>query len=208
MTDAIEQRYSPDLQDHLISIDQLALDPDNSRKHSARNLESIATSLAMHGQLRPVVVNEAGKVLAGNGLVMVAQAAGWTHVAAVRYVGGDEVHQRAFAVQDNRTSELSEWDLPQLAATLGFLKDMGEDFDLTDMGWDQDDLDVLLQADWEPPEIAEVTMQTGGEHPHTVSFDAKQKEILQKAVAKARESKANWTEAEAVTEVLRAYLTA
>jgi hypothetical protein len=72
---------------------------------------------------------------------------GWEEIDAVRSdLEGAEM--TAFAIADNRTSDLSEWDLEALAGTLGKLSEHDADLALA-TGWGQHDIDNLLIADWE-----------------------------------------------------------
>lgn len=100
-------------------IKSLVLDPANARKHGKRNLETIKASLARFGQRLPVVVQKKGMIVrAGNARVMAALELGWTHIAAL-VVDESDIEASAFAVADNRTSELAEWDDVALASVLG-----------------------------------------------------------------------------------------
>lgn len=93
-----------------VGIDSLKLDPRNARKHGEKNLASIVASLRAFGQRRPIVVNRInGEVEAGNGTLLAARELGWQHIAAV-YVDDDPATQTGFAIADNRTAELAEWD--------------------------------------------------------------------------------------------------
>ena len=56
-------------------------------------------------------------VRAGNGRLMAAKALGWTHLAAL-IVDETEVEAVAFAIADNRTSDLSTFDDEALAKLL------------------------------------------------------------------------------------------
>lgn len=104
-----------------ISIESLTLDPANARRHGKRNLEAIKGSLLRFGQQRPVVVDQNGVVVAGNGTVEAARALGWTELKAVRtaLVGAERT---AFAIADNRTAELAAWDDDALARALEALR--------------------------------------------------------------------------------------
>ena len=85
-------------------------DPRNARSHDEANVKSIATSLTTFGQLKPIVVNRRGSVIeAGNGTLAAALSLGWTHLAVV-WVEHDRATQTGFAIADNRTAELAEWD--------------------------------------------------------------------------------------------------
>lgn len=100
-----------------VQIADLIGDPRNIRKHDARNLAAIKTSLETFGQQIPIVIDGAGLVVAGNGRLESARALGWKTIEAVRTdLTGDAA--RAFAIADNRTAELAQWDDLQLSALM------------------------------------------------------------------------------------------
>jgi DNA modification methylase len=102
-------------------ISTLTMDPSNVRKHSERNLDSIRASLNRFGQQKPIVVNADGVVIAGNGTLAAAKSLGWKEVSVVRTdLNGAEAI--AYAIADNRTAELAEWDDAALAETLAALQ--------------------------------------------------------------------------------------
>lgn len=122
-----------------VPISDLKLDRYNVRKHDARSVEAIARSLAEFGQRRPIVVRK-NTVIAGNGTLQAAISLGWQDISVTR-VPADWTDQqaRAFAIADNRTSELSEWDSEALMAAL-------QDFDeplVEAAGFDPADLSTL-----------------------------------------------------------------
>ena len=90
--------------------DGLVLDPANARRHGAANLAAIQGSLAVYGQRKPIVVNRRTRtVIAGNGTLEAARALGWTRLA-VLFTDDDPVTAAGYAIADNRTAELAEWD--------------------------------------------------------------------------------------------------
>jgi hypothetical protein len=113
-----------------LPIDSLHEDPDNARTHNERNLSAIKSSLAHFGQQKPIVVDDKGCVIAGNGTLVAAKALGWTTIAAVRSTLVGESSKRAYALADNRTAELAEWDYDALSAALVMLGE-GADRDAT-----------------------------------------------------------------------------
>lgn len=119
-----------------VDIDSVVLDPANARKHPERNIEAIKGSLARFGQQRPIVVDAAGVVRAGNGTLTAARLLGWKTILIVRTAldGGEAA---AFAIADNRTAELAEWDIEALRA-------VSESVDLTGV-FDEHDLAVVLE---------------------------------------------------------------
>jgi ParB-like chromosome segregation protein Spo0J len=140
-----------------VALSALSLDPSNVRKHSRRNLDAIKASLRKFGQQKPIVVDAKGIVLAGNGTLTAAKELSWTEIQIVRTdLAG--VEATAFAIADNRTSELAEWD-EKLRDVLESLK--AEDYPLDEIGFDENELGALTgdkvedhEAEWkEMPEF-------------------------------------------------------
>jgi len=130
------------LRSHLLPLADLSCDPANLRLHGPRSIEAIAASLRRFGQQRPICVDAAGVSVAGAGVLEAARSIGWTHVAATRspLAGADRV---GYAIADNRTAELSEWDTEALGRVAGVLP--GEI--LADAGFTREDLAELGALD-------------------------------------------------------------
>ena len=136
-----------------IAVADLSLDPSNVRKHSRRNLDAIKASLRKFGQQKPIVVDAKGIVLAGNGTLTAAQELGWTEIQIVRTeLAG--VEATAFAIADNRTAELAEWEEDKLSQVLQSLK--VEDADLlAATGYDAAEVDKMSKAEVTEDEVPE-----------------------------------------------------
>lgn len=121
-----------DLRITKVKISSLQSDPDNARKHNEYNVKSIAGSLERFGQRKPLVVTGAGIVIAGNGTLEAAKQLGWSEIF-VSFVPSDWTFEqaRAYALADNRTAELAEWDNDKLAMQL---------IELDAVGWELDDV--------------------------------------------------------------------
>lgn len=103
-----------------VPVESLRLDERNARKHSEENLRAIVFSLSRYGQQKPIVVDRDGVVIAGNGTLAAARSLGWSWIAASRTdLAGEEA--KAFAIADNRTAELAEWENETLATILAEL---------------------------------------------------------------------------------------
>lgn len=72
-------------------------------------------SLKRFGQRKPIVVRDDGTVEAGNTTLKAALELGWTEIAVAAF-GDDDATAKAFALADNRTSELGSFDMAALAA--------------------------------------------------------------------------------------------
>jgi len=130
---------------------ELHNDPANVRKHGEQNLAAIKASLARFGQQKPIVVNQDGVVIAGNGTLMAARALGWQTIKAVRTnLAGSEA--TAFAIADNRTAELAEWDDAALQQQLAAIAIDDEEL-LAATGFDEKELVKLAAAN--APEVTE-----------------------------------------------------
>ena len=132
-----------------VQIAQLSLDPTNARKHSQRNLDAIAASLKKFGQRKPIVVHK-GVVLAGNGTLEAAKTLGWTEIEIAEVPDDwDNDTAKAYALADNRTAELAEWDESELAKQLLELQDA--DWDIEELGFE-----VPALVDIEPGDEDEI----------------------------------------------------
>lgn len=116
-----------------IDLKELVLDPDNARKHDAKNLKAIKASLEKFGQQKPIIVDANGVIIAGNGTYSAAKSLKWKEINIIRteLTGADA---KAYALADNRTAELAAWDIPNLSEALNSLIDI--DFDIGSLGFD------------------------------------------------------------------------
>jgi site-specific DNA-methyltransferase (adenine-specific) len=113
-----------------VLIDDLDLDPRNARKHDEKNLKAIVDSLELFGQRKPIVV-WGRTVVAGNGTMVAARSLGWSEISIARVPddwSSDQV--KAYALADNRSAELAEWDEQVLASQLLELQEAEFDVEL------------------------------------------------------------------------------
>ena len=136
-------------------ITELSLDPSNVRKHGRKNLDAIKASLRKFGQQKPIVVDAKGIVLAGNGTLTAAKELGWEEIEIVR-TQLEGVEATAFAIADNRSAELAEWE-DKLVDVIKSLIAAGVDGD--DLGFSQMDIDDMMQADAIADEADEIIHQ-------------------------------------------------
>lgn len=103
----------------VIRTSDLSLDPNNARTHNARNIEVIANSLKSFGQRKPLVVTRDNIVIAGNGTLEAARSLGWEFITIAR-VPDTWSHEQvvAYALADNRSAELADWNPDVLAEQL------------------------------------------------------------------------------------------
>lgn len=162
-----------------LPLGKLNEDPKNARRHPERNLQATVNSLRRFGQRKPVVVNRNGMVIeAGNGTYAAAKQLGWSHIAVV-LVDDDPTTAAGYAIADNRTAELAEWDYASLADLVETIKADEEEL-LGEIGWDTAELDMMLNAEWEPAAPAGDIgdFRRNDSKKHVVVFSDKQWEVL------------------------------
>jgi site-specific DNA-methyltransferase (adenine-specific) len=118
-----------------LRIADLTPDPQNARQHDDKNLKAIQGSLKEFGQRKPIVITEAGVIVAGNGTVEAAKRLGWTDIQVVKVPDDwtpDKV--KAFAIADNRTAELANWNQEVLTSQLLELE--AEGWELAEFGFE------------------------------------------------------------------------
>jgi site-specific DNA-methyltransferase (adenine-specific) len=130
----------------MTSIKDLKSDHKNARKRTDRSAKLIAESLQRYGAARSIVIDEDNRILAGNGTIEGAKAAGiqnirvietdGTEIIAVKRTGLSEDEKIGLALADNRTSDLSDWDKDML-------QQLSADHDLAPW-FDADDLAEIL----------------------------------------------------------------
>jgi site-specific DNA-methyltransferase (adenine-specific) len=152
-----------------IDISELSADPANARKHDERNLEAIKASLRRFGQQKPIVVDSSNVVRAGNGTLAAAQSLGWETITVVQTdLQGSEA--TAYAIADNRTAELAEWNDDVLAASLASLNDQDESL-LSDLAFSEQELEMLINSVDGPSEVVEDEVPEPPEDPITQPGD-------------------------------------
>jgi len=138
----------------LTSITSLKSDHKNARRRTDRSSDLIKESLQRYGAARSIVIDEDNRILAGNGTIDGAKAAGIKNVRiietdgdeiiAVKRTGLSEEQKVGLALADNRTADLSEWDQEML-------HQLSEEHDISPW-FDQDDLNEILNVTELDPE--------------------------------------------------------
>lgn len=116
----------------------------NARTHSDEQVGQIAASIREWGWTTPVLVDEAGMIIAGHGRVMAAQRLGIATVPVMVAKGWSDAQKRAYVLADNKLALNAGWDAELLKVEIGDLDDAG--FDLALTGFDGDEL-VAITAD-------------------------------------------------------------
>lgn len=98
-------------------IAALKAGPDSLRKHSRRQISSLARGISEFGFLVPVIIRGDNVITTGHARVAAAKLAGLTEVPTLRNDLLTEEQHRLFAIADNKLAEGVEWNLDALRAT-------------------------------------------------------------------------------------------
>jgi len=187
MSDKIQPKHQvhESLHSFLVPIKDLTPLPNNPRKG---DVKAIAASYREFGQLRPIlyVVDEDGTktIVAGNHQYLAARdELKWTHIAAMDATL-DSRNAIAFALADNRTSELGEMDeailyehLLSVASDMPiYFEELGwADFEIIAMEPPEapDDNALPPNQGWEPPVIITDTKEDEDGELHYTGDDEK-----------------------------------
>lgn len=119
----------------------------NVRLHTDRQLTEFKRSIDMFGQIRPIVVDEDGVILAGNGLYEALLSMGQTEADCYVVAGLSEAEKKKLMLADNRIFNLGIDDSEAFDAIISELKD-------TDIpGFDKELLSTLIASDSEVDKI-------------------------------------------------------
>lgn len=131
----------------LMPLDRLVPYARNSRTHSDEQVAQIAASINEWGWTIPVLVDEAGTLIAGHGRIMAARKLGLKEVPAMTAMGWTEAQKKAYVIADNKLALNAGWDLDALKVELADLGELGFDVGLT--GFGDDELADLLAEETE-----------------------------------------------------------
>ncbi len=108
-------------------ISELKPHPRNYNNHSDKQVDDLALSLKKFGQRKPIVTWR-NMIVAGHGLTMAAQMAGWTSILTMPIPDDwDEATVLAYLAADNELARQADPDLAQLAAITKELEGIDEE---------------------------------------------------------------------------------
>jgi len=99
----------------------------NVRMHTEKQLVELERSVRMFGQIRPIVVDEALTILAGNGLYETLLRMGWEEGDVLQMEGLTENQKKKLMLADNKIYGLGVDDLESFDI---FLEELKDDLDI------------------------------------------------------------------------------
>lgn len=123
-------------------IDDIKPNPVNSKEHSDQQIDLLVASYEQFGQTFPVLVDERGVLIAGEGRWRAAQKRESSTLKVIVARGWSVAKKRAYIIADNKLAELGTWNRLRLGSELGNLESMG--FDLSVTGFAASEIKALI----------------------------------------------------------------
>jgi DNA modification methylase len=125
-------------------LSEVAVNPRNARTHDKRQLKQIKDSITAFGFTNPLLVDEAGVLIAGHGRLSAAKSLGLETVPIIILEHLSETQKRALMLADNKIALNASWDMDLLANELADLSSMDLEFNLELTGFEVADIDFII----------------------------------------------------------------
>lgn len=122
-------------------LDELTRPEKNVRIHTTKQIDEYIRSLKMFEQIRPLVVDENGVILVGNGMYEALLRMGRETCECEVKTGLTEAQKKKLMLADNKVFELGVTDTDAFG---DILKELGTDFDIP--GYDSSMLEMLTMS--------------------------------------------------------------
>ena len=122
-------------------LDELVRPDKNVRIHTTKQIDEYVRSLKMFDQIRPLIVDENGVILVGNGMYEALVRMGRETCECEVKEGLTEVQKKKLMLADNKIFELGMTDSQAFES---ILKDIGTDFDIP--GYDSSMLEMITMS--------------------------------------------------------------
>jgi hypothetical protein len=172
-----------------MKIEQLDIDTiipyaRNPRKNDAA-VDAVAASIKEFGFKQPVVIDAENVIVAGHTRVKAAKKLGISTIPCVRADDLTEQQVKAYRLVDNKTNDLSPWDFGLLAEEL---KEIDLSLDAIEASFPQEELDVLLQADFDPMalDVGDDDHENSGKGGTVIKLSQDQSEVFFDVACKVR----------------------
>jgi len=129
--------------DHLLQVEYWPIErlvpyARNARTHSPAQIAQIAASIRSFGFTNPILIGEAGDVVAGHGRLAAARQLNLTEVPVIALRRLSDIQRRQLVLADNRIALNAGWDSEMLRLELCDLRGLGAD--LSELGFTETEL--------------------------------------------------------------------
>ncbi|URO00943.1 ParB/Srx family N-terminal domain-containing protein [Leclercia adecarboxylata] len=123
----------------------------NAMLHDDAQVAQLVDSIKEFGWTNPILIDEAGEIIAGHGRVLAAEQLGIDPVPTITLSGLSDSQKRAYRLADNRLPRNAQWDEKLLSLEIVALSEL--DFDIEKIGFSEAEISKLLKI--EPDDIQE-----------------------------------------------------
>jgi hypothetical protein len=140
----------------LVDPNTLKPNPVNPNRHSAHQIQLLASIIQEQGWRNPVTVSKrSGLIVRGHGRLEAALLIGCAKIPVDEQDYGSEAEELADLLADNRLSELAELDEDDLRRVLKSIGDADPSFDIELTGFMEDEIRKLMEDEATPEEELE-----------------------------------------------------
>jgi 1-aminocyclopropane-1-carboxylate deaminase/D-cysteine desulfhydrase-like pyridoxal-dependent ACC family enzyme len=143
-SDAAPQPGFRDLQIAWRPLAELVPAARNARTHSPEQIDQIAASILEFGWTNPILIDEAGEIIAGHGRVLAGHKVGSPTGPTITLDGLTAEQKAAYRIADNKLALNAGWDEAMLAQELRSLQATG--YDLALLGFSAAELAALMEG--------------------------------------------------------------
>jgi len=129
-----------------INVDKLIPYINNPRKNDDA-VDQVASSIKNFGFKVPIVIDSENEIVTGHTRIKAAKKLGIEEVPCIIADDLTPAQIKAFRIADNKVGEFAEWDMDLLGLELSELEEL--EFDISDMGFEDEELDDILGRDAE-----------------------------------------------------------
>lgn len=129
----------------LKNVDELIKYEKNARVHSASQIHQIAESIKNFGFNDPIEIGEDNILISGHARLEAAKKLGMKEVPTITHKHMTKTQRKGYVLAANRIAMSSSWDNELLKLEFEELQD--DNFDLTLTGFEQDEIDLLLNPE-------------------------------------------------------------
>lgn len=141
----------------LMSMSALRIADKNVRRHTDKQIAEYVRSIQSFDQVKPIVIDETGEIICGNGLFLALQQMGRTECYCHVMEGITPNQKKKLMLADNRVYELGITDVDAFEE---IVRSLGDDTDIP--GWDAE---LIAALNATPEEVDNIVSGYG-------SFDA------------------------------------
>ncbi|MDP9412535.1 MAG: site-specific DNA-methyltransferase [Pseudomonadota bacterium] len=133
---------------------------NNARIHPRKQIDQLKESISLNGFTNPILVDQAGVIIAGHGRLIAARELALETVPVIELGSLSDAQVKALRLADNKIALNSGWDVDLLRVELGELMSIDVEIDLSVTGFSGGEIDVLLNPRTDPDDEAIPAVRT------------------------------------------------